>query len=876
MALFRGKPIACILLLLTLLVTMALHLWRLEDFPPAISGDEADNGLEVLLLMADPQLIAFAPSNAGREAMFHYMLMLPIAIFGPTAFALRLIPTLAGILIVPLAYRWVRELLPPSPIRTWIALLTAIFAATSPWLLPISRLGLRGVLLIPAMLAAYLFFWRGYVRQQYRWFVWSGIFLGLAVNTYTASRSLPLAFIAFAVVSLFYRRVNGGQPSPPGPLSQFLGEGESRSDGGEGQGGRRDILTPLLGLLITGLTSLLVFAPLGWYFLNNPGAFIYRSGQVSLWAIYQSLHAHTGQSFSRFLLQTWVDNLIWFGQISAPWRDGGPLPPWISGVSIFCAVGVVIALFRARRQPGYAFLLITFGLGILPIFIGRPTTMRVILAAPATYALLALGLVVPLQWVTRRLTATGGLALTASLATAALVIGLVSSIALFQPQRWFGLPPLPTEWDYIIDAATERVRAAVIDEGQSVLVPQAVINFPTAQFLLQADFASPLPVADPARLAQGEHIVIFWPLEWERWFENKLPAFTLLTPGVEGQVGYVETAGQWEPSQVDALKGLVQTAQASGAATTVVDGTGRPIAQLVEADRAVVLDVLRTEPQYPLPLSFGDEIRLLGYDAAFVDGQTLDVGLFWQAQRNILADHSLLLQLIDRQGQVVAETFSQFDAPTAGWFPGQLIIDHQLLRPTAELTPDIYLLKAGLVKINYKEPIRSEYGEWVTDISRNGQSLAGPLIPLGQLPIGDVPPVEHELVVNFGDQIHLTGYRLSRNLSTGRFQILLRWQASQPLSQDYTVTIQLLDAQEAIVAQIDRPPFGGAYPTSTWPGDTPIIDIYDLDLPPSVTAGSYRLAVGLYDFETLERLPINTEETPAFTNLAVMQQVNLN
>jgi len=189
---FLQKHTTHALMLLTLLVTTFFHIWQLPDFPPPMTGDEAKNGLEVLLLMAEPKLIAFAPANAGREAMFHCMLMLPLTIFGSTVFALRIIPTVAGILAVALSYRWARSLLPVSPSTPWIALLTAVIVATSLWATQLSRLGLRGILLLPCMLAAYHFFWLGYRRKRYKWFVFSGIFLGLALHTYTASRALPL------------------------------------------------------------------------------------------------------------------------------------------------------------------------------------------------------------------------------------------------------------------------------------------------------------------------------------------------------------------------------------------------------------------------------------------------------------------------------------------------------------------------------------------------------------------------------------------------------------------------------------------------------------------------------------------------------------
>jgi hypothetical protein len=56
------------------------------------------------------------------------------------------------------------------------------------------------------------------------------------------------------------------------------------------------------------------------------------------------------------------------------------------------------------------------------------------------------------------------------------------------------------------------------------------------------------------------------------------------------------------------------------------------------------------------------------------------------------------------------------------------------------------------------------------------------------------------------------------------------------------------------VAQHDRAPEGGFYPTSQWDVGESVADIYPLALPETLAPGAYRLVVGLYDPATGQRL----------------------
>jgi len=106
--------------------------------------------------------------------------------------------------------------------------------------------------------------------------------------------------------------------------------------------------------------------------------------------------------------------------------------------------------------------------------------------------------------------------------------------------------------------------------------------------------------------------------------------------------------------------------------------------------------------------------------------------------------------------------------------------------------------------------------------------------------------------VDFGGQVRLLGYDLARE--GDELRLTLHWQALRRMEGDYKVFVHLFDpATEAIVAQHDAMPRQNRYPTSWWAKGEVVSDVVTLSLE-GVPEGDYRLAVGLYDPETLERL----------------------
>jgi hypothetical protein len=112
--------------------------------------------------------------------------------------------------------------------------------------------------------------------------------------------------------------------------------------------------------------------------------------------------------------------------------------------------------------------------------------------------------------------------------------------------------------------------------------------------------------------------------------------------------------------------------------------------------------------------------------------------------------------------------------------------------------------------------------------------------------------MQRELGVTFGEEVLLLGYDLAREGEELRLE--LHWQALQQMKADYKVFVHLFDpATETIVTQHDAMPRESRYPTSRWAKGEVVSDSIILALA-EVPPGRYRLAVGVYDPATMDRL----------------------
>jgi hypothetical protein len=115
----------------------------------------------------------------------------------------------------------------------------------------------------------------------------------------------------------------------------------------------------------------------------------------------------------------------------------------------------------------------------------------------------------------------------------------------------------------------------------------------------------------------------------------------------------------------------------------------------------------------------------------------------------------------------------------------------------------------------------------------------------------------------FGEQLELVGYELTRGSGLDRSLYLgLYWQAVGRMARDYTVFVHAVDERGQTVVQDDqqlRTRRGS--PTSAWGDAEGVRSLHQLDLPAEAETGTLRLKVGLYDVESMERLPLAGDQS---------------
>jgi len=216
------------------------------------------------------------------------------------------------------------------------------------------------------------------------------------------------------------------------------------------------------------------------------------------------------------------------------------------------------------------------------------------------------------------------------------------------------------------------------------------------------------------------------------------------------------------------------------------------------------------------------------------------ITLDWLVGERVRANYKLSLRLLAQDGSHLAQRDLQPGygfLPTSAWPPGQLLTD----RLRVPFPPDIEPADAAALEVVLYEPGRPPIGSAV--------------IPLRERERVFTPP-SMEVFVNadFGGQMRLLGYDLAREADT--LTLTLHWQAQTLMPQDYKVFVHLFDpATETIVAQNDAMPLNNTYPTRWWVMNEVVSDPVVLSLA-DVPPGRYRLAVGVYEPQTGQRLPV--------------------
>ena len=113
---------------------------------------------------------------------------------------------------------------------------------------------------------------------------------------------------------------------------------------------------------------------------------------------------------------------------------------------------------------------------------------------------------------------------------------------------------------------------------------------------------------------------------------------------------------------------------------------------------------------------------------------------------------------------------------------------------------------------------------------------------------------EHTTDVRYGDAFTLLGYDVvSPSSPAGQGEsVVLYWRATAPVEDDIHVFVHLLDDQGNLAGQHDSVMAGGRLPARTLMAGMIVRDPHPL---PDLARDTYTLYVGMYRWETMERLP---------------------
>jgi len=408
------------LLVLIIFVAALLRFYALPSFPPGLYSDEAVNGVNALEALHNTNFSAeggpafgwkvFYPENFGREGLFINIQALSVWLFGPEAWALRLVSGIFGTLTVLGLYFLTKELLRRNEVvsaeetdlycipftkillkkNEAAALLAAFFLAVTFWHINFSRIGFRAIMApfwgtwgLYYILLAYRQLFENRAlnlksRQLY-YALLGGLVFGAGIHSYIAYRVMPaLLLLLFIKLAWDARRV--------ALLKNFL--------------------AATAVIAVAGILSAL---PLLLHFVSVPADFTGRTGAISVF--------NSGQPFYDLGLN--IIKTLGMFNVAGDWNQrhnisGNPQLFW--PVGIFFLIGLYVgarAVFGRlieimRRLPRTASSEAIFGafeyfvlfawlaLAALPVVIsneGLPHALRAILMIPPVFILSAAGAV---------------------------------------------------------------------------------------------------------------------------------------------------------------------------------------------------------------------------------------------------------------------------------------------------------------------------------------------------------------------------------------------------------------------------------------------------------------------------------------------------
>ena len=636
-AIHRRRKAGRWLLLATavLLLAAVFRLIALDDVPPGLAQDEVLDA-DIAQFIRGGERALFFRHGYGHEPLYHYVAAPFGALYGDNVLAVRLPSVYLGLLLVAATMRWARR-----DHGSLAALVAGLGLAVSWWPVIFSRIGIRPIL-EPLLLVSAAWWWPLRLRRVSRHGLASaavaGVWLGLAMYSYTAARAVPAIPVGVALLA---------------GLSYFVARVGRRP--GATQAG--DTRAQVTYALITLGVCLLVYLPLGLTLRAQPEL---QQRLEQLEGPLVALRAGDAGPVVRSTLAT----LGVFSFTGDPrWTYSVPDRPLFDPLTaILFYAGLLLAVWRWRR-PIYAFLLVWLAVALLPSALSpdAPSTVRLIGALSIVYLLPGIAVAGFMTWLAGHKAANSGW-----IPVAGVLLLLVLVLNAFQTIRdGFGRWPAELETRLRYQTAVRDIGRHWLSSDRSAPVVAEVYFEPIDGATLRRD---------TGRNPQA------------RWIQTAGVAGALVWPaGVAAPLLYVPEYAPLDPALVEAggvpAKPFYRSPDAPSVAVYVLPEMPPVALQPVVADFGAPVVAALHGISEPLPTAAGEALEFFSY---------------WDVRDQLPGDLAIFVHLIDKTGAVVAQ-HDGLDAAAGTLLPGDRLLQRHVLKLPDELTGD-YRIQTGLYR----------------------------------------------------------------------------------------------------------------------------------------------------------------------------------
>ena len=343
-------------------LALALRAWQMSQFPNTYSGDEGSAGLFAVELLDGKANNLFGLGWFSFPALYFAVQSAAIALLGQTVEAVRLTSAVAGALTVVAVYWLGRAMFDRTT-----AVLAALYLAASHYHIHMSRIALNNVWDGLFGTLAILGLWHGWKTGRRAGFILCGLALGLGQYFYVSIRPLPLMFLIWAAVAFVAQR------------AQF-----------------RDRFH---GLVLAALIAVVVFLPLGLYFVEKPDEFQAPMNRVTiLGSSPEAVTARGGRPTIDIVLDSAINGLLGFTHepLRLLYDPGSPL--LLAGAALLFLLGILWALLNFDLRYLLLFLPLLAVVVSNAISQNSPASQRYVLAMPLVALFVALPLAQAVIW----------------------------------------------------------------------------------------------------------------------------------------------------------------------------------------------------------------------------------------------------------------------------------------------------------------------------------------------------------------------------------------------------------------------------------------------------------------------------------------------